>query len=195
MRILRIILTRTEFGLIINDCQRIFRNSGTICLGRKDSFELSILIRKRLIVTQMQRIYTAKRIADKKEKCVRRVTTENRLILTIIDILTQSCFPLEINSRLTICLVGNEGSCRFGGSLLSQITLIRKTIIEKLIAIPHTNVLVNRIMVNTRHANHRANGIIIIGYVTQQVLFMQHCMHFEVHERDTILRWQIRFIR
>ena len=142
----------------------------------------------------MQGIHLAEGIADEQEERERRVATETGLVLTTVDILTGACFPLPVGGTFAGCIITDEvGRIRMR-ALDSQVSLIRQAVVEEGKTVAHTYLLEDRVVVDTRDANHGTYRIQVVGQFAEQVFLMQHGMHLKVHKRLTLFRFQVGFI-
>ena len=143
----------------------------------------------------MQGIYPTEGVADKQVQGVGRVTAVDSLISTVVYVLAEACFPLIIRGALTVCLVRNERGDRFGRTFLRQVTLVGETVVEELIRVTHTDILINRVMIDTRHTYGGTQSIdIILQFFADNVLFMHNHLQLVLHHWRTILRRQIGLI-
>ena len=148
----------------------------------------------------MQGIYPAEGVADKQVQGVGRVTAVDSLIGTVVYVLAEACFPLIIRGALTVCLVRNERGDRFGRTFLRQVTLVRKTVVEELIRVTHTDILINRVMIDTRHTYGGFQSIYLVRnratriLITDKMRIMKDCMNLILLEWGTCFRWKMRLI-
>ena len=152
-RIFRIVLAGAPTRLVIDNIYCIFGYDSTISVRSKNAFVFISFVCNRLIITHMNGIHTAEGIADEQVQRIGGVAAVNGLVCTVVDVLSEACFPFIIGCALAICFVSDEGSGRFGRAFYIQVPLIRETIIEELITIPHTDILIDGVVINTRHAN------------------------------------------